>query len=95
MYPPPKKKIQNKHQAKGTTPDNHQSIIKNICVYFQKKPNGSQEIEKNTTRQTKKCHKKVSRRGLAAKTFFSAVSTEVMLKTSLQTFMKRFKDLTV
>ena len=68
---------------------NHQSIINNVCAYFQKKPNGSKEIEKNIKRKNKKYCKMASRRGLAVKTFFSAVSTRVMLKKSLQTFMYR------
>ena len=46
-----------------------------ICAKFYKKPNGSQEIKKNTTRQTKKYPKMASRKGgLALKNFFSAVS---------------------
>ena len=49
MYPPPKKKTQNQHQAKGNTPIKIFSLT-NIRVLS----NGSQAIEKNTTIQTKK-----------------------------------------
>ena len=82
MYPPPKKKTQNQHQAKGNTPIKIFSLT-TIRVLS----NGSQAIEKNTTIQTKKYCTMASRRGLAVKTFVSAVSTGVILKTSLQTFM--------
>ena len=47
----------------------HQSIVKNVFAYFHKKPNSSQEIEKNTTRQTKTYPTMASRRGLAANFF--------------------------
>ena len=47
-------------------------------------------MEKNTTKQTKKYHKMVSkRRGLAVKSFFIPVSIGVIQKTSLQTFMRK------
>ena len=46
-----------------------------ICAKFHKNPTSSQEIEKNTRRQTKKYPKMASRKGgLALKNFFSAVS---------------------
>ena len=52
--PPSPKKLNSKSvQAKGNTPHkvflyySHQSIIKNICAKFHKKPNVSREIEKN------------------------------------------------
>ena len=61
------------------------SIIKNICAYFHPKPNGSQEIEKNITRQTKT----VSRSGLDMKIFLSAVSIGVIQKAALQTFIRK------
>ena len=49
---PPKKPKLKIVPSKGQPPHevfsyySHQSIIKNICVKFHKKPNGSQEIEK-------------------------------------------------
>ena len=52
------------------------------------KPNSSQEIEKNTPRQTKNTLKWPP--GTCYKNFFSAVvSIGVIQKTSLQTFMRK------
>ena len=46
-----------------------------VCRKFYKKPNGSQEIEKNTLKESKKYPKMASRKGgLALKNSFSAVS---------------------
>ena len=68
------------------------TYVQNL-IKFDKKLNGSQEIEKMTTRQTKKYHKMASRRGrLHGENFFSVVSIAVIQQASLQTFMR--KDLT-
>ena len=75
--PPPPQKSSKYPQGKGNTPhkvfqsDVHQSIIKNICPKFLKKPNDSQKIEKNTTGKTKQYSKMAWRRGgLTVKFFF-------------------------
>ena len=74
---PPPQKSSKYPQGKGNTPhkvfqsDVHQSIIKNICPKFLKKPNDSQKIEKNTTGKTKQYSKMAWRRGgLTVKFFF-------------------------
>ena len=91
MLSPPKKT--NSKRPKANTPrkvfqsDNHWSIIKNISAKFHKKPNISQDIEKNTTRKPKKYPKVASRReGLTVKIFENQWSNK---KTPLQTFMRK------
>ena len=57
---------------------------------FFERPNGSQKIEKDATRQTKKHPKMASRREeFAVKKMFSTVSIGVIQKTFLQTFMRK------
>ena len=77
--PSPQKSKTRQPQAKSNTShkvfqsEYHQSVIKIICAKFHKKQKGSQEIEKNTTKQTKKTCKMASRRGgLAGENFLSA-----------------------
>ena len=93
---PPKKPKLKIVPSKGQPPHevfsyySHQSIIKNICVKFHKKPNGSQEIEKKYY----KTDQKIPRNGLQERrTYcekkFSAVSIAVIQKTSLQTFLRQ------
>ena len=59
--PSPKKSKLKIALSKGQHPhwlsDNQKIIIKNTCAKFHKKPDGSQEIELNTTKQTKKIPK--------------------------------------
>ena len=59
--PPPKKNLKSPQQRVITpkflslaTIRVYQSVIKNVCAKFHKKRKSSQEIEKNTTKQTKK-----------------------------------------
>ena len=96
MCPSPKKTklkiapIKGQHPHKVFWCYSHQSIIKNICAKFHKKPNGCQEMEK----KYHKTHQKIPQNDLQKRRTYcekksSAISIGVIQKTSLQTFLRQ------